>query len=1063
VRNACNGIEGGGVSLGTRSTLIANSNSSFEGNFAVMYGGAIGSRNGFIRTDNVSLEHNVAGFAGGAINVEVFFDILWHNDGTHSDDTPLEFIKMNVLVKSRVCHNLVLAGPGGGIMIVITQYDVNIFPNTGATFILINSLVQGNVAEYGGGIACWQPSTCEADNALSRSSLRLVLQKSLVLDNHAVYGAGFHTLGCEVVASESSFVKNVASQDGGGILSVRGVVSLTNVLVSENTAGNDGGALHAVVSALTVANTSVEYNIAQRLGAGLFVQCKQFFCASAAENMFAISDLLFGITKEDSSLDNAHCQRLTSQYPSQYYDNVTIPITVLQDSRVLANLASHSGAGIHVIAGVMTLNNCLIKGNVAEYGGGICGQGISKISMLRSSVCENEAVKRGGGILIEDRGTLTVEKSEIFANVAGTSYADSLEGQGGGVYASTSTVTLSAGILRQNTAMQSGGGVYLENQSVLIDAGTSTIHGNIAADQGGGIKAVESSIVFAQDTSLEDNVAVHADGGGVHLEKSSLVALNSWMLCNAAGHHGGGIAAVSASSVWLVAMVVAGNNAAAIGGGIHIQESVLTLLNCSLQDNLAMADGGGVAAISSDVSMGAGTCVFANFAKMEGGGLYLLDSALTTYNGSNVMGNSAQMLGGGVFASLSTVELRGSSFQLLRNIAGAGGAFALGSSYLTTNTGSESGKLDVIANLALDGDGGGLLVSRDSRVFLHLNATISYNSAEKNGGGVHVWLAKVEGQTCTDPRIRFLHLHMEGNVALTGDGGGVFSTDHLTLMPNGTSMLTHNMALMGRGGALALSDALLQIRAHVLHVADNFAQLHGGGVALLERASIEMIESAACANACSAVPLRLLRNTAQFGNGGAIYFDSCLRLDKACFLGGIDTLSSTRAILLHDNAAQSGGAIFVACHHIGQCAGTFDDSNTIGSLPLLRKIEFEGNVAVLYGNTVASHASLLVWHGRSPSGLEIVPVRATVGTAVQSSEAGTGEGWKWQGGGGGAEDELLTFTVVVLDAKGLLVLGANDALGLCMLCVNVCVCMRGDGRTCVGTRVHHFDTPQIWV
>ena len=151
---------------------------------------------------------------------------------------------------------------------------------------------------------------------------------------------------------------------------------------------------------------------------------------------------------------------------------------------------------------------------------------------------------------------------------------------------------------------------------------------------------------------------------------------------------------------------------------------------------------------------------------------------------------------------------------------------------------------------------------------------------------------------------------------------------------------------------------------------------------------------------CGHVPLRLLRNTAQFGNGGAIYFDSCLRLDKKCFLGGIDALSSTRAILLHDNAAQSGGAVFVACHHIGQCAGTFDDSNTIGSLPLLRKIEFEGNVAVLYGNTVASHASLLVWHDTSPSGLEIVPVRANVATAVQSGETGTGERVKLQGGGG---------------------------------------------------------------
>lgn len=75
---------------------------------------------------------------------------------------------------------------------------------------------------------------------------------------------------------------------------------------------------------------------------------------------------------------------------------------------------------------------------------------------------------------------------------------------------------------------------------------------------------------------------------------------------------------------------------------------------------------------------------------------------------------------------------------------------------------------------------------------------------------------------------------------------------------------------------------------------------------------------------------RLEHNTA--GKlGGALYYDSCNKLDKACFVQGVGLFSSSRAILLRNNRAQAGGAVYVECSNIGgPCSEAFSASNKIG-------------------------------------------------------------------------------------------------------------------------------------
>jgi len=105
---------------------------------------------------------------------------------------------------------------------------------------------------------------------------------------------------------------------------------------------------------------------------------------------------------------------------------------------------------------------------------------------------------------------------------------------------------------------------------------------------------------------------------------------------------------------------------------------------------------------------------------------------------------------------------------------------------------------------------------------------------------------------------------------------------------------------------------------------------------------------------CSSVPLQLEHITAGW-SGGAIYYDSCLKLNKACFAQGIGNQSSSRAVLLRHNKARAGGAVFVECQDLGsKCTEAFSDANKIGALPLLPKAEFTNNTASIYGNTITT-------------------------------------------------------------------------------------------------------------
>ena len=154
----------------------------------------------------------------------------------------------------------------------------------------------------------------------------------------------------------------------------------------------------------------------------------------------------------------------------------------LDSCTVEGNLCFCSGAGI-INTGTLTVSHTTIRNNFGDFGGGgISNGGTLTItnSVVRYNSCGNPGALiagHGGGIF--NGGTAAIVSSTIDDNMAGGGSV------GGGIYsAEAGHLTISNSTISGNFAGQDGGGVY--NVSPLIIT-NSTLSGNGATRQGGGI------------------------------------------------------------------------------------------------------------------------------------------------------------------------------------------------------------------------------------------------------------------------------------------------------------------------------------------------------------------------------------------------------------------------------------------------------------------------------------------------------------------------------------------------------------------------------------------------
>ena len=154
------------------------------------------------------------------------------------------------------------------------------------------------------------------------------------------------------------------------------------------------------------------------------------------------------------------------------------------------------------------------------------------------------------------------------------------------------TVTGGNGTGMTNTGFNGlGGGIMTESSTSILTLTNSTVSGNSANSQGGGIYNSSGTLTLTNST-ISGNTASSNGGGGI-FTIGTLTLTNSIVSGNTASNNsGGGIFNSANNTITLTNSTVSGNTGTFNGGGIFSNSGTLTLTNSTVSGNTASSNGG---------------------------------------------------------------------------------------------------------------------------------------------------------------------------------------------------------------------------------------------------------------------------------------------------------------------------------------------------------------------------------------------------------------------------------------------------------------------------------------
>ena len=349
-----------------------------------------------------------------------------------------------------------------------------------------------------------------------------------------------------------------------------------------------------------------------RAGAGLFVHDSRFFNNGAVTSGGAIAgedgsslsvlDSRFDLNSAGAGGAIAKTGQLTIANSSFNENSATDQGGALQwwfpiggdvvTSTFTGNTAS-SGGAILIRGGTARLDGVRLDGNIVTGdGGGLHAYDDAQIEVLRTTIVNNRANSRGGGVRLEgfQRPPAEIDPGNIIPPTPGTAavisdsmIASNVAGSGGGIYVF---------------------GPFIEGRYATLELRDSQVRANTAG-AGGGI--VNQGQMTLRRVRVLDNIANAAsgfgDGGGLYMD-----AVNAQ------------------ASTLLEQTLIRGNSALDTGGGMEAFGHPLTLRGVTFVENIAR-DGGGARIYALRAMNLAQAAFVRNLATRDGGGLVLKQEA----------------------------------------------------------------------------------------------------------------------------------------------------------------------------------------------------------------------------------------------------------------------------------------------------------------------------------------------------------------------------------------------------------------------------------------------------
>jgi hypothetical protein len=405
-----------------------------------------------------------------------------------------------------------------------------------------------------------------------------------------------------------------------------------------------------------------------------------------------------------------------------------------------------------------------------------------------------------GNVVIDGGGRITLDANESSRHfeVLGASVelrdlflinGRAATGSGGSIrVADGASLNLVRVLLRSNRAADAGGAIAAGEAS-RVQLVASAVLANDAGI-GGGIAA--RGALDIDDSLIALNTAESSDGGGVHVQ--------------------GGATQVRASRFE--------GNAAVRGGALFARDGVTSIVDSTLRENVASADGGAVSIAASA----------------------LLDTASSRWEGNLADRGGALHVdavdeGTGIDAAIATTFARDQASQFVGNRARLGGAIHVGGvpPFRAGRVGSlDLSRTRITANQAVTGGG-----VHSQGYFSAIDVTIEANASSADGGGMYLAPTTAFSglQFDVTGANRFERVVIEGNQA-GGDGGGVRASNP-ALDSKGLNILGNHAAHGGGGLYIEPASLVLLERATI---ADNLADGNGGGLYVADAAFLLRID-----------------------------------------------------------------------------------------------------------------------------------------------------------------------------------------------------------------------------
>ena len=329
---------------------------------------------------------------------------------------------------------------GGGILI-----------NEGSRLTFVNGRIQGNrsgLTDSGGA----------GGGALVLDSTATIRSSVITLNQSVFAGGGIHVLGQAGAAAPATLVledtevsDNTTRRfapasppaEGGGIhIEANAQATLTRAVIRGNTA-DQGGGLNAFEARYDVSGSFIENNTALDAVSGL----------GGGISAFAFGTQPTTITLTDSVVRNNGARLgggvLASGAEGCGTTAACMALTI-SGSLIDGNTSQTQGGGIYAKLGTLTLAASQVLRNAAAgTSGGQGGGGLILISaaatVTDTTFAANTAAQFGGALFVHQGSTLTVDRSNIYANTAGSG----VTAGGGGIFV-TRTAPLPTGVVRNS-------------------------------------------------------------------------------------------------------------------------------------------------------------------------------------------------------------------------------------------------------------------------------------------------------------------------------------------------------------------------------------------------------------------------------------------------------------------------------------------------------------------------------------------------------------------------------------------------------------------------------------